>query len=194
MYKRFSLGHHYIELSYNESKTLELFYSSGTNHRIDPLTGSKELSFVYSKDWENIPEYIVSLTEKGILNRYHFDDVNLYLVDNDARNFKEVKTKEDFKRLFSDDSLEFSSFNSFIDTLKDTIRLYKYYGFYRMNKDLVKRLFYENRDSDKDSYREDFYSSTQEFVDDQTTEVSTDIVGEIKTKQFQKYGNIRKYT
>ena len=194
MFTKFVLGHHSIDLNNDERKTLELFYKSGTNYRKCLTTGSKELFFVYSKDWDGIPPHIQSLTDKGILIRYSFDAINLYLVDNNIGNYKDIRTEKDFKEIFNDTWLTFSSFNNFVSTLRDKVGLFKYYAFYRMNKDLVKKLFYEHMHKDDNCYAEDFYSSTQEFVDDNVLTSDTDIVGEIKTKQFQKYGNIRKYT
>ena len=183
----FSLGLFYKDLTKPEYDILMSFKESD-NFRKCHTTGAEELFLYYPKHF--ITKNIESLISYGILMRHSFDSLNLYLLDDRIENYNSVKSKEDFSKIFNNQA---GSYNSFLETLSMP-KYFRYYGFYRSNKSLVKKIFYENNHKDDNVYQEHFYSSTQEFVQDHISDSNTDIVGEIKTKQFQKYGNIRKHT
>ena len=186
------LGMHTIQIGNKEDEISHAFLSSD-NYRQCLVTGAKEF-FLHHPDGKELDSDIVEMRSKGILKRYSFDLLNLYLVDLDASNYFKVSSEEDFIKIFNDPTATFGSFSNFISILKNTHRYFRYYGFYMCNKELVKKLFYGQAHKDDNKYQEDFYSSEQEFVEDRDfqSHARTDVIGEIKTKTF--HGSIRKHT
>tara|TARA_B100000131_G_scaffold312814_1_gene347401 strand:- start:4144 stop:4749 length:606 start_codon:yes stop_codon:yes gene_type:complete len=196
-----TLGFHNIKINDAQKRFIDDFKDSDY-YRKCMLTGAREF-FLHCPKYA-LDGAFITLVDIKVVFGYELDKYNLYLLDdieshyvnvNNMDQFIELFNPVYFKSLFFKDNREDLSFKEFIDILKHTPKLYKFYEYYEANADHVKDWYLQvSLESILDEeYSPDYYSHSQEYeVNTSGFENNSDIVGEIKTKTFN--GSIKPHT
>ena len=193
------LGHHLIKIDDFQSDMVKEFKASDYYKKCY-LTGACEF-FIRA------PEYcldgaFIRLVDSNVIFGYKIDNINLYLLDDQESNyitisslnhFSEIVNPVYFSSLFNVDDKSDLSFADFVHTLKHTPKLFKFWEYFKNNKDSIAKWYGASNDAFLvEEYTPDFYSSSQGYVRVDDVKNNHNVVGEIKTKIF--HGRIKPHT